>query len=183
MVPANRVLGVVKGKERIQQEKNWGHTTKQSQLARWHHPSPFCHPPRSLCVCALEFPKIILFPPTPISHVPAPSHLSPLACLSHNKLKNKKPPAISVVLFPATLCLHLFLPLSAKAALWGQLQGRVFPSALELNQGPESSFLLVFEILSFISRKPSLTSLPTHFLCYLFSQNQALLLQRTGLIL
>lgn len=92
-------LWVWEGEGRGFSRKKTGATPwEQSQLARWHHLSPFCPPPptMSVRVCALEFLKIILFPTALVSHVSAPSRLSPLACLAPNKLKNKTPPAIPV---------------------------------------------------------------------------------------
>lgn len=98
MVPANRFLGVGRGRERIQQEKNWGHTMGTVSACKVAPSVPILPPPpaMSVRVCALEFLKIILFPTALVSHVSAPSRLSPLACLAPNKLKNKTPPAIPV---------------------------------------------------------------------------------------
>lgn len=79
-----------------------GHPKPTVPACRGHHP-PLPSPAACLLVSRLGSFLKYSFPPPP-QPCSCPSYLSPPACLAHNKLKKKKPPAISIQCFSLPHC-------------------------------------------------------------------------------
>lgn len=114
MACAAGAWGAGRGRNRIWQDRKIGSPrghTHSLQVGPSSLIRP--HPIMSVCVCALELPKIFLFPPPLISPVPAPpsSHLLHASPITISKIRSRQ--LFPCSLFPATLCFHLFLPFSS----------------------------------------------------------------------